>query len=49
DLETGSEWTILGHASSGPLAGEKLVPVVAVNHFWFSWAAFSPETRIFMP
>lgn len=49
DLETGSEWTILGRAVGGPLAGEQLVPVVAVNHFWFSWAAFSPETRIFMP
>lgn len=49
DGETGSQWTILGHAVSGPLAGERLVPVVAVNHFWFSWAAFSPETRIFMP
>jgi hypothetical protein len=49
DDETGSQWTILGHAVSGPLAGERLLPVVAVNHFWFSWAAFSPETRIFMP
>jgi len=31
----------------GPLAGKQLTPVVAVNHFWFSWAAFRPETRVF--
>jgi hypothetical protein len=27
--------------------GERLTDVVAVNHFWFSWAAFKPETRIY--
>jgi hypothetical protein len=31
----------------GELAGAELEPVVAVNHFWFSWAAFKPETRVF--
>jgi thiol-disulfide isomerase/thioredoxin len=46
DKETGSEWTFLGQAVSGPLAGQSLAPVVNVNHFWFSWAAFRPETRI---
>ena len=24
-------------------------PVVVINHFWFSWAAFRPETRIYQP
>ena len=47
DEQTGSEWTVLGRAVSGPLAGKQLPPVVNVNHFWFSWAAFRPETRIF--
>jgi hypothetical protein len=47
DQETGSEWMVLGKAVAGPLAGEQLTPVVNVNHFWFSWAAFRPETRIF--
>jgi hypothetical protein len=40
---------VLGQAISGPLAGEQLTPVVAVNHFWFSWAAFKPETRVYQP
>ncbi len=22
---------------------------VSINHFWFSWAAFKPETRIYRP
>jgi len=49
DAETGSEWNVLGTAISGPLAGKSLTPVVAINHFWFSWAAFKPETRIYQP
>ena len=49
DTETGSEWDGLGRAMSGSLAGKQLVPVVAVNHFWFSWAAFKPNTRIYPP
>jgi len=47
DAETGSRWNVLGRAESGPLEGSELVPVVAINHFWFSWAAFRPDTRIF--
>ena len=23
--------------------------VVSINHFWFSWVAFKPETRIYQP
>lgn len=49
DNETGSTWNIQGLALSGPLAGERLEAVVGVNHFWFSWAAFKPETRIYQP
>jgi hypothetical protein len=47
DAGTGSEWNVLGEAVGGPLAGTRLAPVVSVNHFWFSWAAFKPETRVF--
>jgi thiol-disulfide isomerase/thioredoxin len=47
DEETGTEWDVLGQAVSGPLAGRQLTPVVSINHFWFSWAAFRPETRIY--
>ena len=47
DRETGSVWSILGRAVSGPLAGEQLLPELAIDSFWFDWAAFHPETRIF--
>ena len=47
DDQTNSEWTMLGQAVAGPLAGSQLTPVVHINHFWFSWAAFRPETRIY--
>ncbi|MBT3323257.1 MAG: DUF3179 domain-containing protein [Anaerolineae bacterium] len=49
DEETGSTWNIFGEAIDGELKGEVLRPVVAVNHFWFSWAAFKPETRVYQP
>ncbi len=47
DEQGGSEWNLLGEAISGPLEGSRLQPVVHINHFWFSWAAFRPDTRIF--
>lgn len=47
DRETGSQWDILGRAIAGPLQGQQLTPIVSINHFWFSWAAFRPETRIY--
>jgi len=49
DDQTGSEWEILGEAVSGQLKGQHLTPVVNINHFWFSWAAFKPDTRIYQP
>ncbi len=47
DDQTGSEWNILGLAIAGPLEGTQLERVVGVNHFWFSWAAFRPDTRVY--
>lgn len=49
DAETGSTWDGLGRATAGTLAGTQLEPVVAVNHFWFSWAAFRPATQVYQP
>lgn len=49
DKETGSEWDILGRAISGTLQGAQLTELPAINHFWFSWAAFRPETRVHSP
>ena len=47
DNETGSTWDILGQSIDGPLASKSLSPVVHGDHFWFSWAAFKPETVIY--
>ncbi|MCI0634313.1 MAG: DUF3179 domain-containing protein, partial [Actinobacteria bacterium] len=46
DAETGSTWSVLGIATVGELTGSRLEPVVHGDHFWFAWAAFSPETTI---
>jgi hypothetical protein len=46
DLQTGSSWDILGRATAGPLAGKELAEVLAIESFWFDWAAFHPHTKI---
>jgi hypothetical protein len=47
DEQTGSTWNILGQAISGPLVGRQLRPIIHGDHFWFSWAAFKPDTIIY--
>lgn len=49
DEQTGSQWDVFGRAVDGELTGSRLEPVVAINHFWFSWAAFRPDTEIYQP
>lgn len=49
DQQTSSIWNVLGQAIEGDLKGKQLAPLVSINHFWFSWAAFRPETRIYQP
>lgn len=49
DVETASTWTITGRATAGLLAGSELEPVIHGNHFWFAWAVFKPETRVWQP
>ncbi len=49
DAETGSTWDIAGRATAGSLAGQDLPPVVHGNTFWFAWAAFQPDTRVWQP
>jgi hypothetical protein len=44
--ETGSHWTVLGRAVSGPAAGDHLQPVPYLDTFWFAWAAYQPHTHI---
>ena len=47
DEQTATAWDLLGSGVDGPLAGQQLEPVVSINYFWFSWASFRPETRIY--
>ena len=47
DRETGSTWSLLGHATKGPLAGRRLTAVPHVDAFWFAWAAFNPATSVY--
>ncbi|MCH7698593.1 MAG: DUF3179 domain-containing protein [Chloroflexi bacterium] len=47
DDQTGSRWNLLGLATDGELAGTQLELVPHANHFWFAWAAFKPNTRIY--
>jgi hypothetical protein len=49
DDQTKSTWNILGQAIAGPLAGRRLEPIVHGNHFWFSWASYRPQTRVYAP
>ncbi len=49
DAETGSSWNILGQAFDGELAEQQLTPIIHADHFWFSWAAFKPDTIIYQP
>ena len=49
DEQTGSRWDILGAAIEGELAGQRLSSIVSINHFWFSWVAFQPGTRVYRP
>lgn len=46
DVETGSQWDILGRATGGPLEGSQLTAIDHVDTFWFAWAAFQPDTEL---
>ncbi len=47
DRQTDSEWSVLGHAVAGPLAGRRLAPLDSGVHFAFAWLAFNPKTEIY--
>jgi hypothetical protein len=50
DDATGSVWTVDGQAVLGYREGERLNPVDrAYVAFWFAWAAFHPDTRLWTP
>ena len=47
DKKTGSEWNFEGQAISGPLQGKQLAKLALDPSFWFSWAAFHPDTGLY--
>jgi len=47
DTETGSSWNLEGVAIEGDRSGERLLPVTdSFVSFWFAWAAFYPDTKV---
>ena len=47
DDQTDSVWNVFGTAIEGELAGSQLRQELAQPHFWFAWAAFSPDTEVY--
>ena len=48
DKQTNSEWGFDGIATSGPLKGTHLQRLTLNPGFWFEWAAFHPQTEIYL-
>lgn len=49
DAETDSTWDVSGRATAGELTGERLSPLPHTVVFWFAWAAFQSEGRLWNP
>ena len=49
DAETGSTWDVSGLAIAGELLGDRLTLIPHTVVFWFAWAAFQPEGRLWQP
>lgn len=47
DKQSGSQWNFDGMAVNGQLKGKQLTRLPFDEGFWFSWAAFHPQTRIY--
>jgi hypothetical protein len=47
DKQTGTEWNFEGKAISGPLKGKEFDRLALNPGFWFSWAAFHPDTELY--
>jgi hypothetical protein len=46
DQETGSRWSVLGRAVSGPRKGQTLRWLPGVMVKWYAWAAEYPKTSV---
>jgi len=47
DAQTGSNWNLLGQATTGKLKGQSLSLAQSGIHFAFAWLAFNPDVEIF--
>ena len=46
DSATGSGWTFLGCAVTGPATGQCLRAVPALKDYWFDWQLYHPNTTV---
>ncbi|HLZ69000.1 MAG TPA: DUF3179 domain-containing protein [Dehalococcoidia bacterium] len=49
DAESGSQWSVLGRATAGPLQGRQLPAIVHGTPFWFAAAVAYPKIRVYAP
>ncbi|MFP4698027.1 MAG: DUF3179 domain-containing protein [Eubacteriales bacterium] len=47
DMETNSEWNVLGNSINGKLKGEGLKMLIYWDSFWFAWSSYFPDTEIY--
>lgn len=46
DRTSGSRFDVRGRALDGPLAGERLEPIIHDDTFWFVWTSFRGDSRV---
>lgn len=49
DKQTGSRWSIDGSVIDGGMEGKSLTRLPVDIGFWFTWAAFHPDTELYRP
>ena len=47
DKQTGSEWNFDGKGIDGQMKGKQLTRLSFDQGFWFEWAAFHPQTKLY--
>jgi hypothetical protein len=47
DRQTGTRWSVEGHALKGKNAGKTLAPLDFVSVKWNAWSGFHPHTRVY--
>jgi hypothetical protein len=47
DKQTRSQWDFEGRSTGGPLKGKQLLRLPFDEGYWFEWAVFHPETKVY--